>query len=78
MGFVRGKYGNEIPDPNEKLTLNAPDLLSSAKDTKDALIERLRAYFEETSRKKLLENRANEAESLQKELSYVPWKIFIG
>lgn len=78
LGYVRGKYGNEIPDPNEKLTLNAPDLLSSAKDTKDALIERLRAYFEETSRKKLLENKANEAESLQKELSYVPWKIFIG
>jgi len=78
LGYVRGKYGNEIPDPNEKLTLNAPDLLSSAKDTRDALIERLRAYFEETSRKKLLENKANEAESLQKELSYVPWKIFIG
>jgi hypothetical protein len=78
LGYVRGKYGNEIPDPNEKLTLNAPDLLSSAKDTKDALIERLRAYFDETSRKKLLENRASESEYLQKELNYVPYTIYIG
>jgi hypothetical protein len=78
LGYVRGKYGNEIPDPNEKLTLNAPDLLSSAKDTKDALIERLRAYFDETSRKKLLENRATESEHLQKELNYIPFPIFIG
>ena len=78
LGYVRGKYGNEIPDPNEKLTLNAPDLLSSAKDTKDALIERLRAYFDETSRKKLLENRSLESEYLQKELNYVPYTIFVG
>jgi hypothetical protein len=78
LGYVRGKYGNEIPDPNEKLTLNAPDLLSSATDTKDALIERLRAYFDETSRKKLLENRSLESEYLQKELNYVPYTIFVG
>ena len=58
--------------------LNAPDLLSAATAEKTALIERLRAYFEETSRDKLLERKANEAESLQKELNYVPYTIYVG
>jgi hypothetical protein len=78
LGYVRGKYNNTIPIPGDNTQLNAPDLLSSADKDKTALIERLRAYFEETSRKKLLENRANESEHLQKELNYVPYTIFIG
>lgn len=78
LGYVRGKYNNTIPIPGETTQLNAPDLLSSSDKDKTALIERLRNYFEETSRKKLLENRANESEHLQKELNYVPYTIYIG
>ena len=78
LGYVRGKYNNAIPIPGETTQLNAPDLLSSSDKDKTALIERLRNYFEETSRKKLLENRANESEHLQKELNYVPYTIYIG
>jgi hypothetical protein len=78
LGYVRGKYNNAIPIPGDSTQLNAPDLLSSSDKDKTALIERLRAYFEETSRKKLLENRAAESEHLQKELNYVPYTIFIG
>ena len=78
LGYVRGKYNNSIPIPGDNTELNAPDLLSAATAEKTALIERLRAYFEETSRDKLLERKANEAESLQKELNYVPYTIYVG
>ena len=78
LGYVRGKYNNTIPIPGETTQLNAPDLLGAATAEKTALIERLRAYFEETSRDKLLERKANEAESLQKELNYVPYTIYVG
>ena len=78
LGYVRGKYNNAVPIPGETTQLNAPDLLSAATAEKTALIERLRAYFEETSRDKLLERKANEAESLQKELNYVPYTIYVG
>jgi hypothetical protein len=78
LGYVRGKYNNSIPIPGDETQLNAPDLLTSADKDKNLLIDRLRAYFEETSRKKLLENRALESEQLQKELNYVPYTIFVG
>jgi len=78
LGYVRGKYNNSIPIPGDNTQLNAPDLLGAATAEKTALIERLRAYFEETSRDKLLERKANEAESLQKELNYVPYTIYVG
>lgn len=78
LGYVRGKYNNTIPIAGDEAQLNAPDLLSSATDDKNKLLERLRTYFDETSRQKLLEKRALEAESVQKELNYVPWTIFVG
>ena len=78
LGYVRGKYNNTIPIPGDETQLNAPDLLSAATAEKNALIERLRAYFEETSRDKLLERRANEADSLLKELAHVPYTIYVG
>tara|TARA_R110000868_G_scaffold54276_1_gene169928 strand:- start:2206 stop:3360 length:1155 start_codon:yes stop_codon:yes gene_type:complete len=78
LGYVRGKYNNTIPIPGSDTQLNAPDLLSSAERDKAALILRLREYFAETSRDKLLERKASEADSLQKELNYVPFTIFVG
>tara|TARA_R110000803_G_scaffold50039_3_gene103984 strand:+ start:1666 stop:2820 length:1155 start_codon:yes stop_codon:yes gene_type:complete len=78
LGYVRGKYGNTIPIPGDTTQLNAPDLLGSADKDKTALIERLREYFAETSRDKLLERKTSEADSLQKELNYVPLVIFVG
>jgi hypothetical protein len=42
------------------------------------LLERLRGYLDETSRDKLLERRALEADYKTKELNMVPQLIFIG
>ena len=77
LGYIRGKYGT-IPIPDANVTLNQSDLLSSATADKNALIERLRGYFDETSRDKLLERRANENDFLQKELNKVPYTIYIA
>jgi len=77
LGYIRGKYGT-VPIPNAEVTLNHGDLITAATAEKTALIERLRAYLEETSRNKLLEKKAQEAEFLQKDLNNVPFTIFIG
>tara|TARA_B100001115_G_C15803036_1_gene397334 strand:- start:778 stop:1332 length:555 start_codon:yes stop_codon:yes gene_type:complete len=77
LGYIRGKYST-VPIPDAEVTLNQQDLLSSATADKNALIERLRAYFDETSRSSLLERKANENDFLQKELNKVPYTIYIG
>ena len=77
LGYVRGKYGT-IPIPGAEVTLNHADLITAATAEKGALLERLRGYLEDTSREKLLERRALEADYKQKELNLVPQPIFVG
>jgi len=77
LGYVRGKYST-IPIPGDAVTLNQQDLLSSATESKNALIERLRTYFNETSNQSLLERRAAESEARVKEINYSPMTIYIG
>lgn len=77
LGYVRGKYSN-IPIPNSEVTLNQSDLITAATAEKSALVEKLRGYFDQTSRKSLLERRSQEAEFKQTELQQVPYTIYIG
>jgi len=78
LGYIRGKYNNTIPIPNNNTQLNAPDLLSAATSEKNSLIERLRAYFDETSRKALLERKSAESDFVHKELNVIPNVIYIA
>jgi hypothetical protein len=77
LGYVRGKY-ETVPIPNAEITLNQADLLQAARDEKEALLTQLRAYFDETSREKLLERRTMESDFVMKELDRVPRVIYIG
>tara|TARA_R110000803_G_C11947799_1_gene317320 strand:+ start:161 stop:1321 length:1161 start_codon:yes stop_codon:yes gene_type:complete len=77
LGYVRGKY-QTVPIPGDTVTLNQNDLITAATQEKLALIDRLRAYLDETSREKLLERRSLEGDFLEKELSRVPFPIYIG
>jgi hypothetical protein len=77
LGYVRGKYGT-IPIPGREVTLNQADLLSAATAEKTALIERLRAYLDETSKRSLLERRAQESDFRRQEINNVPMVIYIG
>jgi hypothetical protein len=60
------------------VTLNQADLLAAATAEKAALIERLRAYFDETSKRALLERRSQESDFRRQEISNVPMVIYIG
>ena len=77
LGYVRGKY-TTVPIPGAEVTLNQADLLTSSTADKNALIDRLRAYFDDTSRQKLLERRQAESVARKSELEEVPMTIFIG
>ena len=77
LGYVRGKYAT-IPIPGAEVTLNQSDLIQAATSEKVALVDRLRAYFDTTSRKTLLANKAEEAQSQRNILGDVPMVIFIG
>lgn len=77
LGYVRGKY-SQIPIPGSEVTLNQGDLISAATNERTALIERLRTYFDTTSRKTLLANKEAEAQSQMNILNDVPMTIFIG
>ena len=77
LGYVRGKYGT-IPIPNADVTLNHGDLITAATAEKAALIERLRAYLEETSKSKLLEKKANDGDALKRDFTNVPYTIYVG
>ena len=77
LGYVRGKYST-IPIPGAEVTLNQGDLISAATTEKEALITRLREYFESTSRQALLERRQAESTARQSELGQVPMTIYIG
>lgn len=77
LGYVRGKYST-IPIPNADITLNQSDLLTAATNEKTSLLEKLRSYFDETSRSALLARRAEEKENMDKELDGVPTFIYVG
>jgi len=77
LGYVRGKYGT-IPIPGREVTLNQSDLLSAATSEKLALIERLRIYLDETSKRALLERRSQESDFRRQEINNVPMVIYIG
>jgi len=77
LGYVRGKYST-VPIPDQNITLNQADLLSAATAEKQALIERLRIYLDETSNKALLERRKDESEFRKQEINNVPMVIYIG
>ena len=77
LGYIRGKYGS-IPIPDQNITLNQSDLLSAASTEKQALIERLRAYLDETSKKSLLERRKDESEFRKLEINNIPMVIYVG
>jgi hypothetical protein len=77
LAYVRKKYA-AIPIPGAEVTLNGDNLVSSAATERDALITRLREYFDQTSRQALLERRQAESVARVAEINQVPMTIFIG
>jgi hypothetical protein len=78
LGYVRGKYQNTIPIPNREIALNSGDLITAATAEKTALVDRLRGYFDETSRQALLQRKQAESDAAMSELGKSPMQIYIG
>jgi hypothetical protein len=76
LGYVRGKYST-VPIPGAEVTLNQQDLLTDARQTKEALIVSLRDTLEQTGRQIQLEKQAANAENLNKTLSNVPMGFYV-
>jgi hypothetical protein len=77
LGLIRGKY-QTTPIPGAEVNLNQQDLLSSASNERTALIEKLRADLDETSRKNQLARKKDEADSMASIVNYYPMMVFIG
>ena len=77
---LRNKLYNHINSFKMKYFDNEPvgKLVTAATSEKTALIERLRAYLDETSCKALLERKKDEGDHTMTELGKAPMQIFIG
>lgn len=76
LGYVRSKY-SAIPIPDGEITLNGPELVAAGKERQDALIQELKDILESMSFQAQLERKSTIAENLQKQLKFVPNKIYI-
>lgn len=77
LGLIRGKY-TQIPAPGAEVTLNGADLISKGKDQQNSLREKLRADFEEMSRKAQMERKKSENDSISSTLNNVPMFVYLG
>jgi hypothetical protein len=77
LGLTRNKY-SQIPIPGDAVTLNGDSLATQGIAEQEALITRLRDYFDQTSRQALLERRAAESLARIQEIQQVPMCVYIG
>lgn len=71
LGLIRSKF-QSIPIPNADLQLNGESLVSAGKEEKDKLQTQMKEFLAQLTHQKLLEADAAAAESLNKQLKYVP------
>jgi len=77
LGAVRAKF-SAIPIPGADVTLDGADLRGEASTEKENLLTELKETLEATSRRAMMEAKANEAEFLESTLNRIPRAIYIG
>ena len=77
LALIRGKY-DSLPIPNSEVTLNHAELLASAQNEKEDLVDELRRTLQETRRSNQLQLQRDEANFINDQLSLIPLKIYIG
>jgi hypothetical protein len=70
LARVRGKYSGNLKTPDSELTLEYQSLQTEAKDEKTTLTEELKNRLERLRPEKLMEQRALQAENLNKLLKF--------
>lgn len=71
LGLIRSKF-QSIPIPNADLQLNGDALVIQGREDKEKLITQLKEFLETLTNVKLMEQQALLAESMQKQLKYIP------
>lgn len=71
LGLIRSKFQN-IPIPNADLQLNGEALVTQGREDKEKLQTQMKEFLAQLTHQKLLEADAAAAESLNKQLKYVP------
>jgi hypothetical protein len=71
LGLIRSKFQN-IPIPNADLQLNGDALVTQGREDKEKLQTQMKEFLSQLTHQKLLEADAAAAESLNKQLKYVP------
>lgn len=71
LGLIRSKFQN-IPIPNADLQLNGDALISQGREDKEKLQTQMKEFLSQLTHQKLLEADATAAESLNKQLKYIP------
>ena len=74
LGLIRSKF-QSIPIPNADLQLNGDALISQGREDKEKLQTQMKEFLAQLTHQKLLEADASAAESLNKQLKYVPMPL---
>jgi len=74
LGLIRSKF-QTIPIPNADLQLNGEALVTQGREDKDKLGTQLKEFLDNLTNAKLMEQQAALAESMQKQLKYVPMPL---
>ena len=71
LGINRSKF-QSIPIPNADLQLNGESLMTQGREDKEKLVTQLKEFLDNLTNAKLMEQQANLAENMMKQLKYVP------
>lgn len=77
LGGIRGKYPN-IPIPDGDVSLDGESLRSEGINERDKLLEQLQQMLEKSGKRAQMESRNETDDNMQKILSKIPRKIYIG
>ena len=77
LGRVRGKFSGALKVPEAELTMDYDSLLNEGKEEQLKLLEQLDLRLTNLSNVKQLENKALEAENLNKSLTYRPLGFYV-
>jgi len=74
LGLVRSKF-QTIPIPNADLQLNGEKLITDGREDQNRLRDQMKEWLAKLTNQALMEQQANLAESMQKQLKYVPMPL---
>lgn len=74
LGLIRSKF-QTIPIPNADLQLNGEALRTDGREDQNRLRDQIKEWLAKLTNQALMEQQANLAESMQKQLKYVPFPL---